>query len=57
MKEKLTTQDVINMASNLFDNKGYTRADVRIFMNALVSYGMWNVSQDTLERVFDLVVG
>jgi hypothetical protein len=57
MKEKFTTQDVIDMASELYDNKGFTRAHIRQFLYALVDNGKWDASWDTVERVFDLIVG
>lgn len=57
MKEKFTTQDVIDMASELFDKKGFTRSDIRIFLKVLKDNNKWDASQDTLERVYDLIVG
>ena len=57
MKEKFTTQDVIDMASELFDEKGFTRANIRIFLTVLRDNAKWEASPDTLERVFDLIVG
>lgn len=57
MKEKFTTQDVIDMASELYDDKGFTRSDIHIFLKVLKDNNKWDASQETLERVFDLIVG
>ena len=57
MKEKFTTQDVIDMASKLYDDEGFTRENIRIFLKVLMDNGKWDAPGDTLERVYDLIVG
>ena len=57
MKEKFTTQDVIDMASKLYDDEGFTREKIRIFLKVLMDNGKWDAPGDTLERVYDLIVG
>ena len=57
MKEKFTTQDVIDMASKLYDDEGFTREKIRIFLKVLMDNGTWDAPGDTLERVYDLIVG
>ena len=57
MKEKFTTQDIIDMASELYDDKGFTRENIHIFLTCLRDNGKWDASQDTLERVYDMIVG
>lgn len=57
MKAKFTTQDMIDMASDLYDNKGMSRLDIHIFLTAERDCGLWDASDETIERVFDLIVG
>lgn len=57
MKEVFTTQDVIDMASELYDDKGFTRENIRIFLTVLRDNGKWDAPGDTLERVYDMIVG
>lgn len=54
MKEKLTVQDVVEIASDLYDNKGFTRSDIRIFLKVLIDT---KKADFDLERVYDLIVG
>ena len=49
-----TTQDVIDIAVDLYDNKGFNRSEVYTFLRAIKAYGI--VSFD-IDRIFDLVVG
>lgn len=57
MKKKFTTQDMIDMASDLYDNNGLSRWEVHAFLTAERDCGLWDASDDTIERVFDLIVG
>ena len=57
MKEKFSTQDVIDMASKLYDLHGFTRDNIRKFLKVLVDMGQWDAPGDTFERVYDLIVG
>ena len=57
MKEKFSTQDVIDMASKLYDVNGFARGDIRKFLQVLVDMGQWDAPGDTFERVYDLIVG
>ena len=51
--KKLTLQEVIDLAVELYDDKGFSRSDIWIFLRALQALG----SDFDLDRVFDLVVG
>lgn len=51
--EKLTTQDIIDFAAKLYDEKGYNRNDIWLVLNALRAGG----AKFDFHRVFDLVVG
>ena len=57
MAHKFTTQDVIDMAADLYDNKGFTRGDIRIFLTVLQNHGQWDSTTADIDNVFDLVVG
>lgn len=57
MAHKFSTQDVIDMASDLYDNKGFTRENIHIFLSVLRNHGQWDATHDDLERVYDLIVG
>lgn len=57
MKEKFSTQDVIDMASKLYDLHGFTRDNIRKCLKVLVDMGQWDAPGDTFERVYDLIVG
>ena len=57
MQAKLRTQEVIDMAAELFDEFGYSRIQIRHLLCVLISNGLWDAPGDTLERVFDLIVG
>ena len=54
MKGTFTTQDVIDMGVELYDDKGFTRENIRIFLQCLLDNGKADFD---LERVFDLIVG
>ena len=51
---KYTAQDVIDMGSDLYDNKGFTRETIRLWLKALIDNGYADVD---LEKMFDLIVG
>lgn len=53
--KKFTKQQVINMGAELFDEKGFTREQIRMWLTILVNNG-WTEDFDT-ERIFDLIVG
>ena len=57
MKQKFTTQDVIDMALKLYDEEGFTRANIRTFLKVLVDNNKWDAPGDTFERVYDMIVG
>ena len=57
MNKIFTTQDVIDMASELYDDKGFTRENIRTFLKVLMDNGKWDASGDTFERVYDMIVG
>lgn len=52
--KNMTTQDVIDIAVDLYDNKGFNRSEVYTFLKAIKAYGIINFD---IDRVFDLVVG
>ena len=51
---KFTPQEVIDMGSDLYDNKGFTRETIRLWLQALIDNGYTDVD---FERVYDLIVG
>ena len=51
---KFTTQEVINMGADFYDNKGFTRAAVKVWLIGLLENGY---AKFDLERIFDLIVG
>lgn len=53
MKE-FTTQDVINMGAELYDQKGFTRKQIWEWLNVLLDN---DLADFNLERVYDLIVG
>ena len=57
MDVKYTTQEVINIASTLYDNGHFDREGVYRFLLRLSGDGAWKACQATIDRVFDLVVG
>ena len=52
-----TTQEVIDMASELRDVEGFSRMQIQAFLDTLRVMGYWQASLTDAERVFDLVVG
>lgn len=54
MKIKFTAQDVIDMGVELYENKGFTRENIKKWLTVLVENGYANVNIDTM---FDLIVG
>ena len=54
MKMKFTTQDVIDMGAELYDNKGFTREQIRIWLHALIES---NLTDCNFEKTYDLIVG
>lgn len=57
MNGTLKTKDVIQLASELFDDCGYSRMQIIYLLRGLVGNGMWEATEDTISRVFDLIVG
>lgn len=57
MKKMLTTQQVIDMAVMLYDVQLYTREEIRSFLNTIRKTSFWDASQETIEKVYDIVVG
>jgi len=54
MKVHYTTQDVVDMGADLYDNHGFTREAISKFLKALLDNGL---AEFNYERVFDLIVG
>lgn len=52
--KNLTTQDVIDMAVELYDNKGRSRDEIYFFLKQMQDTG---AADFNIDRVFDLVVG
>ena len=57
MAEQFTTQDVIEMASLLYDSEGVTREEIHMILKTWQETGAWNASDAKLEKVFDMIVG
>lgn len=54
MEIKFTSQSVIDMGVHLYENAGFTREQIKIWLTALVENGYADVS---IDRMFDLIVG
>lgn len=54
MKEKFTSQSVIDMGVHLYENADFTREQIKMWLIALVENGYADVNIDTM---FDLIVG
>lgn len=54
MTVKFTTQDIIDMGATLYDNRAFTREQIRVWLTALVASGC---SEFDIDRMFDLIVG
>ena len=54
MKYKFTTQSVIDMGVHLYENAGFTREQILMWLTALVENGYADVNIDSM---FDLIVG
>ena len=57
MTEQFTTQDVIDMASKMYDEEGVTREEIHTVLKMWQEVELWNVSDAKLEKVFDMIVG
>lgn len=49
-----TAQDIVDMGAELYDNKGFSRADIKAWLTILVDNGCANVD---IESMFDLICG
>lgn len=47
-----TTQEVINMAADMYDNQGYSRGEIKAWLKALLDSGS---AQFDLDRIFDII--
>ena len=52
--KKLTTQDIIDIAVDLYENQGFNRNDIYTFLRAVKANG---IASFDIDRIFDLVVG
>lgn len=57
MTEQFTTQEVIDMASQMYDEEGLPREEIHTVLKMWQELELWNVSNAKLEKVFDLIVG
>ena len=58
MKEKFSTQDIIDMVSMIYDSGNFMpRESVHKLLMLYVDNGLWDATEDTVSRVFDLIVG
>lgn len=48
-----TTRDIIDCAVKLYDEEGFSRSDIRFFLECWLRLG----AEFDLESVFDLIVG
>ena len=51
---KFTTQEVINMGAELYEEKGFSREQIKFWLNALVNSDLADID---IERMFDIIVG
>ena len=49
-----STQDVINMGVKLYDDEGFTRENIKMWLTILVDSGLADVN---VEEMFDIIVG
>ena len=53
--KKFTTQQVINMGAKLYDEEGFTRSQIRMWLTILLNNGL--AEDFDIERMFDIIVG
>jgi hypothetical protein len=53
--KKFTTQDVIDMGADLYDNYRFTREQIRMWLTILLNSG--RTESFEVEPIFDLIVG
>lgn len=51
---KFTAQEVITMGAKLYDNEGFSRFEIRTFLDTLVEHELADID---VNRAFDLIVG
>ena len=56
MKERFNAQDLIDMGADLFDNKGFDRQKIRLFLECLRDNGKTEPGID-IDTIYDLIVG
>ena len=56
-KNFMTTQDVIDICSRLYDEGGYGREEISTLLWRWRESGLWQVSYTDMTKVFDLIVG
>lgn len=54
MNKHYTTQQVIDIASKLYDERGFSRLDIRIYLETVLDLGQANFD---IDRIYDLIVG
>lgn len=52
--KKFTTQEIIDMGAQLYDNGGFTRSQISLWLKALLEAGC---AEFEFDRMFDLIVG
>lgn len=57
MKTKFTAQDIIDMGAELYDNKGFSRIQIKQWLTILIDNGYVDLTDADAERLFDLIVG
>lgn len=53
--KKFTTQDVVDMGTDLYDNYRFTREQIRMWLTILLNSG--RTESFEIEPIFDLIVG
>ena len=53
--KKFTGQEILDMGAELFDNCGFTRAQIRQWLTILVDNG--HTEEINFEAIMDLIVG
>lgn len=56
MTEQFTTQEVIDMASTMYNEEGLTKEELHLVLKTWQEMELWDVSDAKLEKVFNKII-